>query len=95
MSLMSEQSIDLAPLLAEVRQAGSVVAPYWPVSSFVAVNPLGGLEHLPFREATATARSLFALGSCGRRDPELLEMLRIIFAKEQIPLGFLSHYESD
>lgn len=58
-SSVPEHSTDLAPLLAEVRQAGSVIAPYWPVSSFVAVNPLGGLEHLPFEEATATARSLF------------------------------------
>ncbi len=57
---MPEQSIDLAPLLAQVQQAGSVIAPYWPVSSFVAVNPLGGLEHLPFEEATSTARLLFA-----------------------------------
>jgi len=56
---MSEQRIDLAPLLAQVQQAGSVVAPYWPVSSFVAVNPLGGLEHLRFEEATASARSLY------------------------------------
>ena len=31
--------------------------------------------------------------SYGRRDPESLEQLRATFAKEQIPLEFLSHYE--
>lgn len=39
-----------------------------------------------------TARSLFALASCGRRDPESLERLRDTFAKEGIPPEFLSHY---
>ena len=40
-----------------------------------------------------TARSLFALASCGRRDPESLERLRDTFAKEGIPPEFLSHYQ--
>lgn len=43
-------------LLADVARAAEIVAPMWPLTSFVAVNPLGGLQHLPFDEATATAR---------------------------------------
>lgn len=45
------------------------------------------------RHNPETARSLFALAACGRRDPEALERLRLAFAKEGIPLEFLSHYE--
>ena len=41
------------------------------------------------------ARSLFTLASCGRRDPESLEHLRVTFAKEGIPPEFLSHYDPD
>ena len=45
-----------AELLAEVSEAAEIIAPLWPLSSFVAVNPLLGLQHLPFDEATAVAR---------------------------------------
>lgn len=39
-----------------------------------------------------SARSLFALASYGRRDPESLERLRAEFAKDGIPSEFVSHY---
>ena len=46
-------------LVADVARAGSISAPYWPLSAFVAVNPLGGLTDLAFDEATAAARCWF------------------------------------
>ncbi|MCB8748983.1 TniQ family protein [Rhodoferax sp. U2-2l] len=42
------------------------------------------------RHNPETARSLFALASYGQSDRESLEQLRATFAKEQIPLEFLS-----
>jgi len=45
-------------IVADVARAGSVVAPYWPLTSFVAVNPLGGLAHLHFDVATQKASHL-------------------------------------
>lgn len=45
------------------------------------------------RHNPETARSLFALASYGRHDPESLERLRLTFANEGIPLELLSHYE--
>ncbi|MDM7457052.1 MAG: TniQ family protein [Tepidimonas sp.] len=47
------------------------------------------------RHNPETARSLFALASYGRRDPESQERLRHSFANEGIPLEFLSHYKPD
>lgn len=47
---------DRSVILADVSRAATVVAPSWPLSTFVAVNPLGGSEHLDFGEATTTAR---------------------------------------
>lgn len=44
-----------AALLAQVARAAEAVAPLWPLSSFVAVNPLGGFEHLAFDEAATEA----------------------------------------
>lgn len=46
-------------LVADVANAGSIAAPYWPLTAFVAVNPLGGLTDLSFAEATRAARRLF------------------------------------
>lgn len=43
-------------LLAEISEAAEIIAPLWPLSTFVAVNPLLGLQHLPFDDATAVAR---------------------------------------
>ncbi|HUR24263.1 MAG TPA: putative inorganic carbon transporter subunit DabA, partial [Acidimicrobiales bacterium] len=43
-------------LLADVSEAAEIIAPLWPLTSFVAVNPLLGLQHLPFDDATAVAR---------------------------------------
>ncbi len=50
---------DRSRLVADVANAGSIAAPYWPLTAFVAVNPLGGLTDLPFAEATASARGWF------------------------------------
>jgi uncharacterized protein YbcC (UPF0753/DUF2309 family) len=43
-------------LLADVSEAAEIIAPLWPLTSFVAVNPLLGLQHLSFDDATAVAR---------------------------------------
>jgi len=43
-------------LLADVSTAAEIIAPLWPLTSFVAVNPLLGMQHLPFDDATAVAR---------------------------------------
>ncbi|MCC5949619.1 MAG: DUF2309 domain-containing protein [Nitriliruptoraceae bacterium] len=46
-------------LLADVSRASDVVAPLWPLTAFVAVNPLGGLQRSSFEEATRSARRWF------------------------------------
>ena len=45
-----------ARVRAAVAEAATIIAPQWPLSSFVAVNPLGGLESRGFDEATTLAR---------------------------------------
>jgi uncharacterized protein YbcC (UPF0753/DUF2309 family) len=50
---------DRGRLVADVSTAGSIAAPYWPLTAFVAVNPLGGLTDLHFDDATGAARGWF------------------------------------
>jgi hypothetical protein len=38
-----------------VASAADVVAPVWPLKTFIAVNPLQGLENLPFEQAVLEA----------------------------------------
>jgi uncharacterized protein YbcC (UPF0753/DUF2309 family) len=52
--------IERSRLGADVARAGVAIAPYWPLTSFVAVNPLGGLQDRHFGEATRTARAWFS-----------------------------------
>lgn len=52
-------AVDRGRLVADIARAGSIVAPYWPITAFIAVNPLGGLIDLPFDTATDEARRWF------------------------------------
>jgi hypothetical protein len=54
---------DRTALRAHVAAAARIVTPVWPIGTFVAVNPLGGLLDRPFEEAVAEARR--ALGIRG------------------------------
>ncbi len=63
-----------AELRAQIAAAGRVVSPVWPIGTFVAVNPLGGLVDRPFAEAVAIARP--ALGIRGV--PSLAELRRAV-----------------
>lgn len=55
-----------APSLTEVvgvvtlvRRAARILPTTWPLETFIAVNPLAGLEHLPFEEAGERSQDLF------------------------------------
>lgn len=54
-----------ADLREQVADIAAEVAPAWPLERFVAVNPLAGLEHLPFAEAVRHAEA--TLGAPGWR----------------------------
>ena len=56
---VSSRPIDRSVLVADVARAGAFVSPYWPLTSFVAVNPLGGLQDHSFAEATTLAARWF------------------------------------
>jgi uncharacterized protein YbcC (UPF0753/DUF2309 family) len=50
---------ELARLAAQIEIAAGHVTPYWPLRSFIAANPLQGLEEQPFEHAARTAGALF------------------------------------
>ncbi|MBN9391477.1 MAG: DUF2309 domain-containing protein [Chloroflexi bacterium] len=41
-----------------IKQAATIIAPYWPISTFIANNSLGGLENTPFHQAMEYAWQL-------------------------------------
>ncbi len=43
----------------QVEQAARILSPVWPLKTFIACNPLQGLESLPFDEAVTQAAGLF------------------------------------
>ncbi len=50
---------EIAALLARVENAASLLPPYWPLRSFIAANPLQGLENLPFEQAVTEGHRRF------------------------------------
>lgn len=56
-------------LLVQVDEAARLIAPLWPLSTFIAVNPLWDLRQMPFAEAVTYASRV--LGICGYPSPTL------------------------
>jgi hypothetical protein len=65
-------------------------ADYWQEMLKIINETVVEAQHNP-----EAARSLFALASYGRRDPESLASLRTLFTQEGIPQEFLSYYVPD
>ncbi len=49
---------DREHLRHEIEKASEPIAPFWPMKTFVAQNPIHGLEHLPFAQANRAAKHL-------------------------------------
>jgi len=63
-SVMAPESAPArARIRSEVNLAARFLVPLWPIETFIAVNPLGGLEDRPFAQALALAGEL--LGARG------------------------------
>ncbi len=73
-------------LRSDVRRAAQVLATTWPISTVIAVNPLAGLEQLPFGEAVAVAGE--ALGARGT-PPE--EFFRAAYRAGRVTRADLEH----
>ncbi len=53
--IIRPQNMEAKTIRELVATAADVVAPVWPLKTFIAVNPLQGLEELPFEEAVIVA----------------------------------------
>ncbi len=49
-------------LLAQIEEAARVIGPLWPLSTFIAVNPLWDLRHMPFHDAVEHAAQVLGIG---------------------------------
>jgi uncharacterized protein YbcC (UPF0753/DUF2309 family) len=59
MSKRLENANTSANIQAMVNNASQFIAPVWPIETFIACNPLQGLESLPFEEALAEANRIY------------------------------------
>ena len=59
MSTLTAPKQQRADVQAMVSNAAQCIAPVWPLETFIACNPLQGLESLPFEEALLEGRRLF------------------------------------
>ena len=68
-----------ARVRAQAGSAGQVLFSTWPIKTFVAVNPLGGVQHRPFEEAVALVGALLGL-----RGHLSLERFRALHARGRV-----------
>jgi uncharacterized protein len=74
--LLEETRVEL---LTDVQLAAELFAPLWPLTSFVAVNPLGGVQHRSFDTAVGLARTWL-----GARTHVDLEVYRDLHRRRRI-----------
>jgi uncharacterized protein len=55
----STQPVETTSLAAHINSAAAIVAPLWPLETFIAVNQLAGFESLPFQEALKKVTDLY------------------------------------
>lgn len=60
LSVTPQETSSIKELIAN---AANIVAPVWPLKTFIAVNPLQGLEYLPFEQAILEAERQRALNN--------------------------------
>lgn len=97
-----------AELRAQVKVAADIIAPFWPLRTAIAINPLVGLEHLDFHEAIRHAQPFWGgrgylpnewyrdAHRQGRIRPEHIDAeLRPLATEQSVTLGGqpLSHLE--
>ena len=80
-----------------VANAADVVAPVWPLKTFIAVNPLQGLEDLPFEEAVLIAEHHKSINGDGDQEREavnreLIKWCSIFFDDGQATIPMPSHH---
>ena len=68
--MSTERYVDAADAALLVDLARQIVPQSWGLDTIVAVNPLSGLEHLPFEEAAQRARDLYDARCYPPRPPE-------------------------
>lgn len=59
MSKRLESARESANIQAMVNNASKFISPVWPIETFIACNPLQGLESLPFEEALTEAHHIY------------------------------------
>lgn len=85
-------SIEMISIKELVASAANIVAPVWPLKTFIAVNPLQGLEHLPFELAVLEVerqRAAISDASTGREavNRELIKWCSVYFDEGQSTIG--------
>lgn len=73
-SVLNDPTLTIgADIQEKVASAARIISPVWPLKSFIACNPLQGLEDLPFERAVAEGARLFQTADTS---PELEEVNR-------------------
>lgn len=84
--------VEALPIKDLVAHASDIVAPVWPLKTFIAVNPLQGLEYQPFEKAVLEAyrhRATVVDGAAGRElvNRELVKWCSAYFDEGQATIG--------
>lgn len=80
-----------------VASAANIISPVWPLKTFIAVNPLQGLEQLPFEEAVIEAErhrpvSSPSLAGCEAVNRELIKWCSLYFDEGQATIALPSRH---
>jgi uncharacterized protein YbcC (UPF0753/DUF2309 family) len=81
------EKFNSAMVQALISNASEIIAPYWSLKTFIAVNPLKGFEDKHFLEAAKQAKKYFS-ANCFLKKSQYLEL----YDREEISLAALNEY---
>ena len=81
------EKFNSAMIQALISNASEIIAPYWSLKTFIAVNPLKGFEDKHFLEAAKQAKKYFS-ANCFLKKSKYLEL----YDREEISLAALNEY---
>ena len=81
------EKFNSAMVQALISNASEIIAPYWSLKTFIAVNPLKGFEDQYFLDAAKQAKKYFS-ANCFLKKSKYLEL----YDREEISLAALNEY---
>ncbi len=81
--IQNKDHVHSAPLASIVEKASQIIPPAWSLKTFIARNPLEGLEHIPFAQALNVGALIFGNSNEKKVNCEMIKWCQAFYDEGQ------------